>query len=106
MALIDDILAAALPGPLKDNFGDPVTYVHKPSGTSATVTAMLSDPSPEESAFPGKTVIAEILRADLSIEPIEGDEVTIGSDVYFCFDVKSDSVGPSGLFRSVYLRKK
>lgn len=95
-----------MPGPLKKAFGDSVAYVHKPSGTTASVTAILSDPGPEEATFPGKTTIAEILRSDLAMEPTEGDEVTIGADTYVCFDVKSDSIGPTGLFRNVHLRKK
>lgn len=88
MALIDDILAEALPNPLKDNFGDEATYIHKPGNTTETVTVMISDPLPEGS-YPGKNLSVEVFLADLSPAPVQGDHVTLGSATYTVVDVKS-----------------
>ena len=101
MALIDDILAAALPEPLKDNFGDPVTYVHKPSNTEDEITAIFSDPGPE-SAFPGANTILEVVVADLSSAPDKNDEVHFDGAEYFVFDLRIDDIG----FALLGLKKK
>lgn len=101
MALIDDILAEALPGPLKDNFGDAVTYVHKPSDVEDEITAIFSDPGPE-SAFPGATTILEVVVADLSAAPAKNDEIHYDGAEYVVFDLRIDEIG----FALLGLRKK
>lgn len=106
MSLIDDILTEALPDPLKDAFGDSVTYTHKPGNTAQTVTAIAADPDPLEPSYPGSTLIVEILRSDLSPAAAQGDEITWGSTTYTVIDVKADKIGPSGLFVRLALRKK
>lgn len=88
MSLIDDILAAALPEPLKANFGDAVTYTHKPGNTTQTATVIISDPLPE-GTYPGKNLTVEVFLADLSPAPIQGDHITLGSTTYTVVDVKS-----------------
>ncbi len=106
MSLLDEILADALPEPLKDFFGDSATYTHKPGGTTDTVTVIPSDPSPTEAAYPGSTTLIDVLIADLSIAATQGDEVVIGSSTFVVIDVKTDTIGPSGLFVRLALRKK
>lgn len=101
MALIDDILAEALPNPLKDNFGDAVTYVHKPSNTEDEITAIFSDPGPE-SAFPGANTILEVVVADLSSAPAKNDEVHFDGAEYQVFDLRIDDIG----FALLGLKKK
>ena len=88
MALIDDILAEALPKPLKDNFGDAATYTHKPGNTTQAVTVIISDPLPE-GTYPGKNLSVEVFLADLSPAPAQGDHVTLGSTTYTVVDVKA-----------------
>lgn len=89
MSLIDDILSAALPAPLKSNFGDSVTYTHRPGGTVQTVTAIITDTVPE-SAYPGKILLMEFSTADLSPAAVQGDEVTYSGSTYKVADVKTD----------------
>lgn len=106
MSLVDDILTDVLPSVIEDIFGDSVTYTHKPGNTIDSVTGVLVDPSPLEGSFPGGTTAVDFVKSKLSLAPVQGDEVTIGVLTYTVFDVKSDSVGPSGLFVRVFLRKK
>lgn len=106
MSLINDILASALPGPLKAAFGDSVQYKHLPAATTQTVTAIPSDPLTPEPVYPGKLTTIDVLFADLSPAPRNGDEVTISSTAYKVIDVNSDTIGPTGLFARISLQKK
>lgn len=105
MSLIDDAMTETLPE-LRVPFGDSVTYTHRPGGAAQTVVAIPSDPAPIESAYPGSTAILDIIRTDLSPAPVQGDEITWGSTTYTVIDVKSDKIGPAGLFVRLALRKK
>ncbi len=96
---IDTILQGALPGPLKDNFGESVTYTHRPGGTVQTVTAIITDTVPE-STYPGKILMMEFSTADLSPAAAQGDEVTYSGSTYKVADVKTNS-----LFAALSLRK-
>lgn len=101
MSRLDDILAVTLPTPLKDNFGDVVTYVHAVSSVEDTVTAIFNDPAPE-SAFPGANSIVELVVADLSSAPAKNDEIHYGGSEYVIFDLKVDEIG----FAVLGLKKK
>lgn len=92
MSFLDDKLAAALPTPLKQFFGDTVSYTHIPSLSSQSVTAVFSDPA-TESAFPGATTIAEIWEADLSTPAQKKDQITFEGGTYVVFDLRRDEVG-------------
>ena len=101
MSLIDDILASAMPEPLKNAFGDPVTYIHKPSNIEDEITAIFSDPGPE-SAFPGANTIIEVVVADLSSAPAKNDEISYGGGDYVVYDLRLDEIG----FALLGLKKK
>ena len=105
MSELDDILTDALPDPLKEIFGDSVTYTPL-SGSPYSLTAILSDPNPQEPAFPGNLTIVEVLISDMAAAPVKGDKITIGSTEYTVFDFKKDSIGPSGLFVRLGLQKR
>jgi hypothetical protein len=104
VALIDDLITAALPGPMAAAFGDPVTFTAA-GGSPQAVTGLLDDPAPPESGYPGNVAIVEILKADLVGTPLQGDAVTTGAHSYIVFDVKSDDVGPGGLYWKLALHK-
>lgn len=89
MSQIVDLLAAALPSPIKASFGDPAVLVHE-SG-SATITAMFREPLPDEE-YPAAVRIAEIFRADITTTPRQGDFIESGVDRYRVIDVKADEV--------------
>lgn len=101
MSYIDDTLASALPTPMKQFFGDTVTYMHIPSLSSQSVTAIFSDPA-LESAFPGATTIAELVETDLSTPAAKGDIIVSGTNTYTVFDLRRDEIG----FVLLGLRKK
>lgn len=97
MSLIDDVLAAALPDPLKSNFGDSATYTPV-GGSPASVTVLLSDPRPLETGVPGYIAECDVFLADLASEPQRGDVVTIGAVEYSVIEVINDTaVGLSTL---------
>lgn len=102
MALIDDILAAALPGPLKSAFGDSATYTPA-AGSPVSITVVLSDVKPLETSVPGHITECDVFLADLASEPIRGDNITIGAIQYSVIEVVSDTaVG----IATLTLRKK
>lgn len=105
MSLLDDIMAEALPDPIKTFFGDSATYTPL-SGSPYTLTIIMADPNPQESLFPGNLTIADAAIADMPAPPVKGDKITIGSTEYTVFDFKRDSVGPSGLFVRFGLQKR
>ena len=92
MSLINDVLASAMPGPLKTAFGDAITYT--PSGnTPVEITAIISDPAPPEAGYPGNVTLAEVLLSDLAATPTQGDGLTFNGVNFVVFDVKTDSIG-------------
>lgn len=93
MSYIDDLLSSTLPAPLKQFFGDAVTYKHYSNSTTETVTAILSDPIPSESTFPGANTIAEVVVADLTLPPARNDEIHYGGVEYLVFDLRVDEIG-------------
>ena len=93
MSYLDDILSANLPTPLKQYFGDTVTYLHSSNSSTQSITAILSDPIPSESTFPGATTIAEVVVADLTIPPARNDEIHYGGVQYLVFDLRVDEIG-------------
>lgn len=101
MSFIDDTLTSVLPTPLKQFFGDTVSYTHTAGPSTQSVTAIFSDPGPE-STFAGVTTIAEIFESDLSTSAVKGDTITFNSSVYTVFDLRRDEIG----FVTLGLRKK
>lgn len=93
MSYIDDLLASTLPTPLKQFFGDTVTYKHYADSSTETVTAILSDPIPSESTFPGANTIAEVVVVDLTLPPARNDEIHYGGVEYLVFDLRVDEIG-------------
>ncbi len=69
-----------------------VTYTREVGGSS-TLAAIISDPQPAESAYPGKTTIAKFAKSDMAFTPTEGDTVAIESVDYTVFDVKERKIG-------------
>lgn len=92
MSFLDDTLASTLPTPLKQFFGDTVTYTHIPGLSTQSVKVIFSEPA-TESAFPGATTIAEIWEADLSIPAVKKDQITFNGSTYVVFDLRRDEVG-------------
>lgn len=93
MSYLDDLLSDILPTPIKQYFGDVVTYKHASNSTTQSITAVFSDPIPSESIFPGANTIAEVVVADLTIAPVRNDEIHYGGVEYLVFDLRVDEIG-------------
>jgi hypothetical protein len=91
VSFVTDALKASLVPALKVYLGDPATYTHKPGLTVDAVTALRSDPTPEE-AFMGITAAVKISEPDLTLAPVKGDEITIGGVTYTVFDIRRNAI--------------
>lgn len=105
MSFLDSALGGAMPKTLWSKFGQPVVYIR--GSTNYNITAILQDPPPLETNFPGThTELYVPLDAlplpsvALPITPLNGDEVDIGPDSYRVVDVRMD---PIGSFRAATL---
>jgi hypothetical protein len=91
LSFIDNILAAALPGPIKTAFGDAVTYTHK-SGGSEAVTVIPSTGEQLEEGFPGAHMFFEVVTSELSVAPRAGDSIVYQGVTYRAVTVESDGL--------------
>lgn len=105
MSLTDDILAEALPDPIKTFFGDEVTYTPL-AGSPYTLTVIAADPKPLEQLYPGNLTLVDVLLSDMEAAPVKGDKITMGSTEYTVFSFEADNIGPSGLFARLALQKR
>lgn len=67
-------------------FGESVTY-RRTGSADLAITAIPSDPLPEEAA-PGQYTVYAVRAADITNGPIVGDKLVIGGTVYDIFDVR------------------
>lgn len=98
-----DSLAALVNEAARDTFGVTVVYTPAPSGPSQTLTGIFDAPGQliaTSGSVPVQTTapMLDIVAADLTVTPAQGDSLTVGGNTYEVAQVEPDGNGMIKLY--------